>query len=476
MTSQPQLPPRLLFLNPPAPTVVIRDYYCSKSSRSNYLFPPSDFVMQSGILGDSFQLHFIDAVRDRLTPAATVAKVNELAPESIFFLAGAVNHPGDLRFAATLAAPGRTIIGSGDIFLSEPGNWLRQYPFLDAVALDFTNHDLLNFLQDRHQLIRRMAYRTPTGEVVEVLEKQAEQTFSVGIPRHALFADPGYRFPFAKQQKFSVFLTDFGCPFHCRFCVMSTLPYGSRPNPEALAELRSLQALGIRELFWMNQTFGVRKKSTLELLGAMQTFAPLFSWTAFGRPDLLDEELLVAMKNGGCHTIIIGVENGSEEILRQYRKEYTLPQIRAAFALCRKHGVRTVGTFILGLPGESQETIRATIRLAQELDCDFASFHTAVPRAGTPLRQEAIQTGRLECEDFTMDQAGSYITFTPDGIDQQTLLRLKRQAVRGFYLRPTFLLRQLLQKRSWYELTNLLYQGFFLIFGETFSRRPVKKP
>lgn len=475
MTSQPHVRPRLLFLNPPAPSVVIRDYYCSKTSRSNYLFPPSDFVMQSGILGEAFQLHFLDAVRDRLSPAATIDMVNELAPEIIFFLAGAVNHPGDLEFVATLAAPGRTLIGSGDIFLSAPGDWLRQYPFLDAVALDFTNHDLLHFLQNQPQLIRRMAYRTPAGEVVEVAEKPAEHAFSVGIPHHALFADFRYRFPFARQQKFSIFLTDFGCPFHCRFCVMASLPYGYRANQEALAELRSLNAQGISELFWMNQTFGVRRKATLELLAEMQNFTPLFSWTAFGRPDLLDEELLVAMKNGGCHTIIIGVENGSEEVLRQYRKEYTLPQIRAAFALCRQHGVRSVGTFILGLPGETPETIHATIRLAQELDCDFASFHTAVPRAGTPLRQEAVQSGKIARDDYTMDQAGSYITFTPEGMDQQTLLRLRRQAVRRFYLRPAFLLRHLLRRRSWYELTNMLYQGFFLIFGEALSRRPTKK-
>lgn len=471
--STPAAPRRkLLFLNPPAPVTVIRDYYCSKTSRSNYIFPPIDFVMQSGILREDFQLSFLDAIRDRLSDAETTAQVADLNPDVIFFLAGAINYPADLEFLATLARPQRVLIGSGDIFLSAPSDWLRRHQFLDAIALDFTNGDIRNYLRGDYQLIQRMACRTATGEIREILGGATAAPIQVGLPQHALFLADGYRFPFAKQQRFSVFLTDFGCPFHCRFCVMPSLPYRYREASEALAELRSLHGLGVYELFWMNQTFGIRKEETLKLLAEMQNFRPRFSWTAFCRPDLLaDEKLLAAMAQAGCHTIIIGVENGSEEILKLYRKEYSLAQIKDALARCRKHRIRTVGTFILGLPGETVATIRATSLLARSIGCDFASFHVAVPRAATKMRQEAVRAGKMNDDDFAMDQAGSYITLCPDGIDQATLLALRREAVRKFYLRPGFLLRQLLQKRSWYELRNMLYQGFFLIFGEALNLR-----
>jgi len=471
--SQPPAPrKKLLFLNPPAPVTVIRDYYCSKTSRSNYLFAPIDFVMQSGILGEDFQLSFIDAIRDRLSTAETTAQVAALAPDVIFFLAGAINYPADLEYLATLANPGRVLIGSGDIFLTTPSDWLRRHPFLAAVALDFTNADLRHYLRGDYQLIQRMAYRTATGEIRENLTATTTAPIQVGLPHHELFLSASYRFPFAKRQRFSVFLTDLGCPFHCRFCVMPSLPYNYRENSEALTELRALHQLGVHELFWMNQTFGVRKTDTLQLLAEMKNFTPRFSWTAFCRPDLLaDEKLLTAMAQAGCHTIIIGVENGSEEILRQYRKEYNLAQIKGALALCRKQGIRTVGTFILGLPGETVATIRATSDLARSIGCDFASFHVAVPRAATKMRQEAVLAGKISDDDYAMDQAGSYISLCPDGIDQATLLALRREAVRRFYLRPGFLLRQLLQRRSWYELSNMLYQGFHLIFGEALNLR-----
>lgn len=474
--SEPALPLRkLLFLNPPAPVTVIRDYYCSKTSRSNYLFAPIDFVMQSGILGEDFQLSFIDAIRDRLTDVETTAQVTDLNPDVIFFLAGAINYPADLEYLARLASPGRVLIGSGDIFLSDPSDWLRRHPFIDAVALDFTNSDLRHYLRSDYQSIQRMAYRTATGEIRENLAKSGATPIKVGLPRHDLFLSDAYSFPFAKRQRFSVFLTDLGCPFHCRFCVMPSLPYSYRENSEALSELRALHQLGVYELFWMNQTFGVRKEDTMKLLAEMANFAPRFSWTAFCRPDLLaDEKLLAAMAQAGCHTIIIGVENGSEEILRQYRKEYSMTQIKGALALCRKQGIRTVGTFILGLPGETVETIRATSLLARTIGCDFASFHVAVPRAATKMRQEAVQAGKISDNDYAMDQAGSYISLCPDGIAQATLLALRREAVRKFYLRPGFLLSQLVQQRTWFELSNMLYQGFFLIFGETLNLRKKK--
>jgi len=471
MTDQSFCKPLLLLLNPPAPVVVIRDYYCSKTSRSNYLFPPVDFVMQSGVLEPDYRLHFLDAVRDRCTGEEVVAKVDALNPDVIFFLAGAVNHPADLEFMKKIARPGRVFLGSGDIFLSDPKSWLEKYPFIDGVALDFTNHDILHYLQGKYKLIRRMAYRTAAGDVVEVMDESAHSSISVGIPCHALFIDHRYRFPFARSGRFSVFLTDFGCPFHCTFCVMSSLPYRSRPNEEALQELNHLHELGVRELFWINQTFGVKKKATLELLAAMARFTPIFSWTTFCRPDLLDEELIVGMKKAGCHTIIIGVESGSEEILRLYNKGYTREQIASSFALCRKHRIRTVGTFILGLPGETRETIESTGRLAREIGCDFASFHVAVPRAATKMRQDAVQSGKIDKEDYTMDQSGTYISLTPEGLDNKTLLALKRKAVLGFYLRPSYLVRQLLQMRSFYEWTNMAYQSFSLLFSEMIAKR-----
>jgi len=469
--------PTLLFLNPPAPAPVIRDYYCSKTSRSNYIFPPIDFVMQSGLLQSDFNLHFIDAVRDNLSEVRTIDAIEAINPGIVYFLAGAVNHPADIDFVSKLNNSNRIFIGTGDIFLSEPKSWLEKFSFIDAVALDFTNKDILSYLQGRYNRIQRMAYRTDPHNIVEIKKKRPSAIIDVPTPNHEVFLSNRYRFPFSRHRKFSVILTDFGCPYLCSFCVMATLPYRYRLNDSALKELKYLHCLGVRELFWMNQTFGIKKKQTLELLKQMETFSPLFSWTAFCRPDLINEILISNMKKAGCHTIIIGVESGSEEILKRNKKGYTTEQVKSTFSLCHKHKIRTVGTFILGLPGETEDTIRKTSRLSCEIGCDFASFHVAVPRSSTEFRSEAIRSGKIDKEDYTMDQSGSYIILAPDGLSQPSLLKLKRKAVLDFYLRPGFLFKRLLSIKNSYEGFNMACQIFYLIFSDIYTKyRQKKKP
>ena len=464
----------LLFLNPPAPVPVIRDYYCSKTSRTNHLFPPIDFIMQSGALCLEYDLHFIDAVRDKLTETGTIEAIEIIDPQVVFFLAGAVNHPSDIEFVAKLHKPDRIFIGTGDIFISEPKTWLEKFPFISAIPLDFTNNDILCYLKGEHHLIQRMAYRTDPGNIVEACHSVPSKTIDLPVPRHDLFLDKRYRFPFSRHHKFSVILTDFGCPYKCSFCVMASLPYRCRAKDMIIDELNRLHKLEIREFFWVNQTFGIKKNQSVEILKQMEKFSPLFSWTAFSRPDVVDETLIAGMKKAGCHTIILGVESGSEEILERYKKDYTLDQVKDAFALCRRHRIRTVGTFILGLPEETEETVRQTISLSRKIGCDFASFHVAVPRSNTDLRKEAIKTGRISREDYSMDQSGSYISFVPKGMDRSALIRLKKKAVLGFYLRPGYLLRQLLSIRNIYEGFNMILQALFLIINND-GNKPVQK-
>lgn len=461
--------PTLIFLNPPAPSTVIRDYYCSKTSRSNYIFPPIDFVMQSGILNTTYHLHFIDAVRDSLSNKKTIETVEKINPNVIFFLAGAVNYPADIEFVSKLKKPGRTLIGTGDIFLSEPASWLERFPFIDAVALDFTNYDVFSFLKGKYDKIQRMACKVESGNIIEVTSERPNTIIDIPTPRHELFLNNRYRFPFARYRRFSVFLTDFGCPYPCTFCVMTSLPYRYRPNNSVMDELWYLQRLGIRELYFANQTFGIRKSQTLELLELMKDFSPRFSWTAFCRPDLIDDTLIVGMKEAGCHTVILGVESGSDSILARYKKGYKTEKVKSAFNLCRKHKIRTVGTFILGLPGETEETVKRTILFSREIGCDFASFHVAVPRPATDLRKTAVREGKIDEYDYDMDQSGSQIALIPDGMSEHSLLKLKRKAVLGFYLRPGFLLKRLFSLRGVYEGINMVYQGLFLIITNIFQ-------
>lgn len=450
---------KVLLLNPPGSRPFIRDYYCSKVSKSNYLFQPIDLVMLSGILSERHQVSVIDGIADRLSTEQALNRIEELAPDAIVALAGSVCLDDDLAFLSLAARHAAVLLVSGDAFLDGPAGWLDRYPFLDGILLDFTSKDILAFLDgDRHG-----AHSIVSSAVATPYTRPRGEEFTIPVPLHDLFSSPNYRFPFVRQRQFATVLTDFGCPYSCTFCVMASLGYRYRPVGNVMEELRSLRRLGVRELFFIDQSFGVRRERALALCRAMEEEGLGFGWVCYSRVDLVDRQLLEAMKCAGCHTVIFGVESASEALLQTYNKGYTKGRIREVFALCRMLGVKTVATFILGLPEETHETALETIDFIKVIDCDFASFNIAVPRAGTPLRDDAIRLGLTSRETTVMDQSGSTVSMPTKHLTQDEVMCLKSLALRRFYLRPSYLLRRLFGIRSWYELKEQIREGFHLL-------------
>jgi len=450
------MPLTVLLLNPPGTQIYCRDYYCSKVSKSNYLTHPVDLLMLSGRLSERFNLHVIDAIADGFDDASCLAMVEGLSPDVAVVMIGAVSIYEDSSFLSKLKRPGLRIAVTGDIVLADTKQWLSQHPSVDAVILDFTSEGIINYIQGGGGPIPGIITRQDG-----VPKRPVNQEFTLPLPRHELFNSNHYRYPFVRYKEFATVLTDYGCPYQCSFCVMSTIGYKYRPVDNILEELRFLKRLGKNEVYFCDQTFGVNRVRTLDLCGRMKEERFGFGW--FSRADLVTEELLTAMQGAGCHTVKLGVESADEEMLRTYRKGFALSQVREAFRLCRSKDIRTVATFMLGLPEETEETAHATIALARELDPDFASFNVAVPRMGTPLRQEAINIGLISPELVMMDQTGLSIAMPTRYLTKNQIRRLRGQAIRGFYLRPGYLCRRLSRIRTFYELKEHLAEGWALL-------------
>jgi radical SAM superfamily enzyme YgiQ (UPF0313 family) len=456
---------RVLLLNPPSPELVIRDYYCSKTTKSNYIFEPVDLLMQSGRLAERYDVKLVDAVVDRMSPEAALAVIESYRPDAILFLSGAISWTYDFPFLETVKkklGPQTLLIGTGDIFQEDAVRWLEEFPFIDAVIRDFANEDVVNFLAGREQELENIVFRD--GSSIAVVEhKRARRTyFDIPMPRRELFSNPRYRFSFTRRRPFATVLTDFGCPYPCSFCIMSTLGSKFRSVESVMAELRMLKSQGVRDIFFIDQTWGIEKKRNLELCRRMVEEKLDFGWVTYSRVDCVDEEVLRAWREAGCHTLIFGVEFASEEMLKLYKKGYKPKQIEQGLALTQRMGIRTVGTFILGLPEDTAETTELTIRLACELPLDFASFNVAVPRHGTPLRKEAKLQGLIG-DLRVMDQAGLQVAMPTQHLSREEVMRLKRKAIYRFYLRPSYLWRRLTTVGSLEELVAHLREGAALL-------------
>lgn len=457
---------KVILLNPPGKKLYIRSYYCGSTSKANYLFQPLDLLMLSGFLHGQHDLRVIDCIAEKLDEKAAREKIEAEKAEAVVCVVSIVSWQEDLAFLYALKKrlPSVILVVNGDVFFEDPAGALQDHAIFDAIVFDFISDDICHYLAGREEKIANMIYRGASGIVDRRSgSKAAKRVFSMPIPRHEMFMSRQYRFPFARHYPFTTVLTNFGCPFTCKFCIAHRLGFRYRLADEVLDELRYISGLGIRELFFEDMTFGIPKENTLHLLHGMIDGDLRFGWTCYSRVDLVENNLLSLMKRAGCHTIMFGVESADESILQTYDKGYTVAQVREAFQLCRRLGIRTVATFILGLPEETRESYLSTIQLAKDIDCDYASFNAAAPRPGTELREIMISEGFIARKDMDFDHSGSGGSIASRYLTAAELSRLRQQAEREFYLRPSYLIRKLSAMRTPTEFLFHLQSvvGFF---------------
>jgi uncharacterized radical SAM superfamily protein len=453
---------RVLLLNPPGEEIYIRDYFCSKTTKSNYLFHPVDLLGLSGTLMEKHDVQVLDCMAEGLNGDQAMLRLEAFEPDAVVSLVGSVSWEQDRGFLAQVAANGVRVMAIGDVLHEDASRRLKEEPWLEAALDDFTNKDVLYLLAHDYDAVQRATFRSLAGKIVTRNERARGNSFRLPRPRHELFPSGGYRFSFAKQARFATVLTDYGCPYPCTFCVIGTLGFRTRPVEDVLEEIDALRDSGTHEFFFMDQTFGIQRKRAFELCAAFESRGDL-SWTAFTRPDHGDQEMLEAMVRGGCHTVIMGVESADDVLLEIYRKGYNASSVVDAFRRADAAGLRTVGTFIIGLPEETQESLDVTLKLAMNLKLDFMSLNMAVPRFGTDFRSQAIDSGLADREALVMDQAGSDACLNTQKLDRKTMLAMKKKMVRRFYFRPSYLMHRVRSVESFAEFVGQVREGFSLL-------------
>jgi anaerobic magnesium-protoporphyrin IX monomethyl ester cyclase len=211
-------------------------------------------------------------------------------------------------------------------------------------------------------------------------------------------------------------MTSRGCPHRCVFCVGRKMigAKGRFRKPEAVVdEMEALAQLGFRRLRIEDDLFTFRKERALQICREIDRRGLSIRWRAYSRVDTIDAELLEWMKRTGCERLLYGAESGSPEILKKIRKGITPEQTRRAVEMTREAGIGVLASFVLGLPGETPQTLRQTLEFAESLQVPY-SLNLLTPYVGTEVREKAAEWGiKVLSDDWRQYGQGHPLTSTP---------------------------------------------------------------
>jgi hopanoid biosynthesis associated radical SAM protein HpnJ len=248
-----------------------------------------------------------------------------------------------------------------------------------------------------------------------------------------------YNVPFLLHPYLS-FYTSRGCPAMCTFCLWPQTHSGHRwrlrSNQDIVNEVRYVKENfpGLKEIFFDDDTFNYREKRTIELCKEFEKLN--FTWSCTSRVTT-SEDTLRAMKDAGCRLMIVGYESGDPQILKNIKKGATVEAAKRFTATAHKLGLKIHGDFIVGLPGETRESIRRTIEFAKQLDCETIQVSIAHAYPGTEFYEFAKQNALINIGPMS-DEQGHQLPHViyPGILDEAEMMDWVERFYGEYYFRP----------------------------------------
>ncbi|MBU4086495.1 MAG: radical SAM protein, partial [Nanoarchaeota archaeon] len=300
---------RVLLLNPPAKNNLQRDFLCSSSSKADYYWPPIDLIVLSGLLKE-FEVRVIDAVASKISNRETLSKIKAMNPDSIICLVSSIGFNEEMSFLKNVkdSLQNSRIILIGDIAFFEKEKVIKN-KFVDAILLDFTSHQIIEYLKNpENKKIKDICYKLGSAVVFNGVLKSSE--FSYGMANLELFNLNSYSIPYSIHKKIAPILFNYGCPYKCSFCASGNIGYKIRNLSESKQEIMHLYKKGFKEIFIRDFNFTTNKAFVMDICTFIIKNNIKISWSCEGRVDNVDRESLQLMKKAGCYLIFFGVESG----------------------------------------------------------------------------------------------------------------------------------------------------------------------
>jgi hopanoid biosynthesis associated radical SAM protein HpnJ len=325
---------------------------------------------------------------------------------------------------------------------TEPEKTLRASSAIDFVVRREFDHQIVDFANGKPlEELPGVSFRknggvvhNPEGGYIENLD---ELPWVTKVYKRDLDVTR-YNVPFLLNP-FISFYTSRGCPALCTFCLWPQTHSGHRwrlrSADDVVNEVRyALEAFPqVKEIFFDDDTFNYRKERTIELCKKLKDLK--FTWSCTSRVTT-DYDTLKAMKEAGCRLMIVGYESGDAQILKNIKKGATLDMARRYTKNARDLGLTVHGDFIVGLPGESRDSIRRTIDFAKELDTETIQVSIAHPYPGTEFYDYAKKNDLITIDSMTDETGHQLPNVVYPGLDRGELVEWVERFYGEYYFRP----------------------------------------
>jgi hopanoid biosynthesis associated radical SAM protein HpnJ len=356
--------------------------------------------------------------------AELAQRLKEAYPEAILTMVGPHCTALPEKTLRSCRALNFVVRGEFDCTLVDIAN---QKPLAEVEGISYLNHDHIVHNEDR-PLIQDM---DSLPSVLDVYRRDLNiEKYFVGYLLHPYLS----------------FYTGRGCPGRCTFCLwpqtIGGRDYRTRSPQNVLDEMKRAKDMfpQVKEFFFDDDTFTAKPQRAEQIAVGLGKLG--VTWSCSARANL-GEKTLRIMKDGGLRCVMVGIESGSDRILRNIHKGITTSQARTFMETCRRLEIVTHATFMVGLPGETKETIKQSIKYAKELDSDTIQVSIATPYPGTELYRQALENGWLTASDLVSLSGVQQVAIQYDDLTGQDIFDAVETFYNRFYFRPKPVMRML---------------------------------
>jgi radical SAM superfamily enzyme YgiQ (UPF0313 family) len=470
---------KVLVLTPPSmyTSNVVRDLiygcWCKGKRIGGAQAPPLNLLYIATVLKDQgHDVIFIDALAEKKDLAYVKTKAKDR--DVVVISTSSMSYNEDASFLSKIKKINPNIksivFGSHPTF--EPEYCLSK-DSVDIVVRrepEFIIKNVVNGLGEKNDIwkqVKGIGFKEGNKTIINPEAPLIADLDKLPIPDRSFLAkDVDYFSPIVARLPYTTMMTSRGCPGLCTFCNVPDF-YGHKSrfmsSQKVIDEIDHIIKNGYKEIWFRDETFTAYRRRNHEIMHEMIKRKYDVTWIANARANMIDKETMALMKKAGCHMIKFGVESGVQHILDKVKKGTTLEQARKCFRWTHELGIETHAHVMLGMPGETEETMKATIRFVKEIDPTTVTFGICTPYAGTPLFKDVIGK-KVGLKDGSEQDLGKIHTkafynkyYTK--VDEKTIEKYVKKAYRSFYLRPSYLIRTLFRIRTLDQLKIKMVAG-----------------